>query len=165
MNTPGDKSTRAGTMTDFYYALTPPADPEPLYWGMPISLVIPLVGLVGVVMTAGFTAFSKKWRTPADDREDRKIGIEADERLIGRFEKLLESRDEKIRDLEERLTAVANKVESLITERNVLIDWIYAAVRVVRELGAVHLLPRPPKGVYIADHPSNQAPEEEDATI
>ncbi|MDQ0865804.1 hypothetical protein [Arthrobacter globiformis] len=69
---------------------------------------------------------------PTDDSEDGKIGIEADERLIARFEKLLESRDEKIEDLESRLTEVASKVESLITERNVLIDWIYAAVHVLR---------------------------------
>jgi hypothetical protein len=28
----------------------------------------------------------------------------------------------------------------------------------------VHLLPRPPKGVYIADHPSNQT-QEQDAEL
>jgi hypothetical protein len=156
----------AAPMIDIYYALwsAPPVNPEPTYWGMPISLLIPVVGLAGAVVAALITAFSKKWRTPADDREDRKIGIEADERLLERFQKLLEARDEKIQGLEDRLTEVANKVESLITERNVLIDWIYAAVRVVRELGAVHLLPRPPKGVYIADHPSNQT-QEQDAEL
>jgi hypothetical protein len=153
-------------MIDMYSALSavPPAAPEPTYWGVPISLLIPAVGLVAAVVAAFITAFSKKWRTPTDDREDKKIGIEADERLLSRFEALLEKRDEKIKDLENRLTEVANKVESLITERNVLIDWIYAAVRVVRELGAVHLLPNPPKGVYIADHPSNQVPEDQEVT-
>ncbi|UUG69983.1 membrane protein [Arthrobacter phage Bauer] len=149
-------------MIHSYFTTATPDGGEPLYFGMPLPLLLGVCTLAGGIVAALITAVSKKWRTPADDREDRKIGIEADERLLERFQKLLEARDEKIQGLEDRLTEVANKVESLITERNVLIDWIYAAVRVVRELGGVHLLPKPPKGVYIADHPSNQ-PEEQEA--
>ena len=58
---------------------------------MPLPLLLGIVGLAGGVLTAIIAAVSKKWRTPADDREDRKIGIEADERLLARFEKLLDS--------------------------------------------------------------------------
>jgi len=122
---------------------------------LPLPLLLGLLTLGATIAGALLAGFTKKWRTPADDREDRKIGIEADERLLARFEKMLSERDQKIDHLEERLTEIAMKVETLLTERNVLIDWIYAAVRVVRDLGAISRLPRPPKGVYIADHPSN----------
>lgn len=126
---------------------------------LPLPLLLGVFALAGTVLAALIAAISKRWRTPADNREDRKIGIEADERLLARFEKMLEERDQRIVGLENRLTEVATKVESLLTERNALIDWIYAAVRIVRDLGGIERLPRPPHGVYIADHPSNQEQE------
>lgn len=125
---------------------------------LPVPLLMSLAGLAGVVVAAWIAAVAKKWRTPADDREDRKIGIEADERLLARFEKLLEERDKRIDGLVKEVKEVRTIAESAVADNHKLIDWIYAAIRVVRELGAIDLLPNPPKGVTIADHPSNLHP-------
>lgn len=122
---------------------------------IPLPLLLGLVGLASAVITAAIAALSKRWRTPADDREDRKIGIEADERLLARFEKLLEERDKRIDGLVDEVKEVRALAEKAVNVNRILIDWIYAAVRVVRELGGIELLPDPPEGVVIADHPSN----------
>jgi len=122
---------------------------------MPLPLLLGVVGLASAVVTAFIAAVSKKWRTPADDREDRKIGIEADELLLGRFTKLLEERDKRIDGLVEEIKAVRQLAEAAVEDNRNLIDWIYAAVRVVRDLGGISKLPPPPKGVTIVDHPSN----------
>lgn len=121
---------------------------------LPLPLLLGLAGLVSAVATAIIAALSKRWRTPADDREDRKIGIEADERLLARFEKLLEERDKRLNDITEELKEVRGIAEKAAHANRILIDWIYAAVRIVRELGAIDKLPNPPEGVVIADHPS-----------
>lgn len=142
-------------MTELYFALrVMVAEPEPQYFGMPLPLLLGVGGLLVTLAGAVIAAVSKRWRTPTDDREDKKIGIEADERLLKRFEDMLAERDGKIDKLESRLDKVVEELEELRSERNNLIDWIYAAVRIVRELGGIHLLPTPPDGVTIADHPS-----------
>lgn len=123
---------------------------------MPLPLLLGLVSLATAVLTAVIAALSKKWRTPADDREDRKIGIEADERLLARFEKLLEERDKRIDGLVAEVREVRAIAEKAANANRILIDWIYAAVRVVRELGGIDQLPDPPEGVVIADHPSHR---------
>ncbi|AXH44402.1 hypothetical protein PP353_gp22 [Arthrobacter phage Kumotta] len=139
-------------MTELYFALAP--EPEPMYAGMPLPLLLGIIGGLITLAAALVAAFSKKWRTPADDREDKKIGIEADERLLKRFEDMLQERDDEIAELRAEVKEIAGKVQDLIEERGSLIDWIYAAIRIVRDLDGIHLLPAPPKGVTIADHPS-----------
>jgi hypothetical protein len=141
-------------MTELYFAVA--VEPEPLYAGMPLPLLLGIVGGLLTLAGALIAAFSKKWRTPADDREDKKIGIEADERLLARFEEMLAERDGKIEKLESRLDRFAEELEGLRSERSRLIDWIYAAVNIVRSLGAIDKLPAPPLGVTIADHPSSR---------
>lgn len=130
---------------------------------MPLPMILGLFTLIGGVVTAVFAAVSKKWRTPADDREDRKIGLEADERLLKRFEDMLAERDTKLGNLEKRLEALNEKVEGYQRERTVLIDFIYALVRIVRDLGAVADIPAPPLGIYIAGHPSNAMRQDADS--
>lgn len=127
---------------------------EPLYLGMPLPLLLGITGGVLTLAGALVAAYSKKWRTPADDREDKKIGIEADERLLKRFQDVLAESDAKIDKLEDRVARVEEEIEELRSERSRLIDWIYAAVKVVRDLGGIDKLPVPPRGVTIADHPS-----------
>lgn len=149
-------------MTDLHFAISIlTAEPEPLYWGMPLPLMLGLVTLAGGVLAALITAVSKRWRTPADDREDKKIGIEADERLLKRFEDMLEDRDDQISELRNELKGLAKRVDEVLSENHALIDWIYVAVRVVRELNGIHMLPPPPKGVHIADHPSSMLQEQD----
>lgn len=152
----------ADAYTILQQAVTPPAAPEPLYWGMPLTLMLGLCTLTGVAITALFAAISKKWRTPADDREDKRFGLEADERLLKRFEDMLKERDDELKELRAEIKEVRELAEAASNDNRVLIDWIYAAVRVVRDLGGIDKLPRPPKGVHIVDHPSNQ--EQEAAT-
>ncbi len=143
---------------------------------IPTPLVLGFVGLVGTIAGALIAAFSKKWRTPADDREDRKVGIEADEKLLQRFEKMLEIRDNEIKSLREDkdneikvlrgdLEKVSRRVEEVVGENRALLDWAYIAVRVVRDLGGlpgIAMLAIPPKGLFIADHPSNFQPAGEE---
>lgn len=128
---------------------------DALHLPLPLPMILALFTLIGGVVTAGFAAFSKKWRTPADDREDRKIGIEADERLLKRFEDMLKERDTKLKALEDRLEALNSKVEGYQRERTILIDFIYALVRIIRDLNALTEIPIPPQGIYISGHPSN----------
>jgi hypothetical protein len=49
------------------------------------------------------------------------------------------------------------KVEGYQRERTVLIDFIYALVRIIREHDAIPEIPLPPLGIYISGHPSNTA--------
>lgn len=131
---------------------------------MPLPMFLGVFTLVGGVVTALIAAISKKWRTPADNREDRKIGIEADERLLQRFENMLKERDDKFAELEQKFEALSAKFEGVQRERTVLIDFIYALVRIIRELGAIGDIPVPPLGIFISGHPSNQAQEQEAQT-
>ena len=139
-------------MTELYFAVA--NEPEPLYAGMPLPLLLGIIG--GLITLAGalIAAFSKKWRTPADDREDKKVGIEVNEQLLEQFNKLLEERDRRIDRLVAEVKEVRLIAENAVSENRVLTDWIYAAVQVARALGFVDKLPNPPKGVTIADHPS-----------
>src|SRR5688572_19264769 len=104
---------------------------------LPLPMILGIFTLVGGVVTAVVAAISKKWRTPADDREDRRFGVEADERLLQRFENMLKERDTKFAELEQKFDDLKAKVEGYQRERTVLIDFIYAVVRIVRDLGAV----------------------------
>jgi Txe/YoeB family toxin of Txe-Axe toxin-antitoxin module len=122
---------------------------------MPLPMILGIFTLVGGIVTAVVTAISKKWRTPADDREDRRFGVEADERLLQRFENMLKERDTKFTELEQKFEDLKSKVEGYQRERTVLIDFIYAVVRIVRDLGAINEIPRPPQGIFISGHPSN----------
>ncbi|MFF1382762.1 hypothetical protein ACFVWT_04270 [Arthrobacter sp. NPDC058288] len=131
-----------------------PVDPN---LPVPLPLLLSAVGLAGAVLTALIAAWAKRWRTPADAREDRKLNLEADERLLARFEKMLQERDSSIDELRQELKEVRALAESAVTDNRALVDWIYAAVRVVRDLGGIALLPAPPKGVTIADHPAHYA--------
>lgn len=127
---------------------------------LPLPLLLGLITLAATIAGAILAGYTKKWRTPSDDREDRRIGIEADERLLKRFEDMLKERDNKLAGLEQRLEALNAKVEGYQRERTVLIDFIYALVRIIRDLGAIAEIPLPPQGIYIAGHPANTAQQE-----
>ncbi|NWL34423.1 hypothetical protein [Paenarthrobacter nitroguajacolicus] len=142
-------------MTELYFALRIlAAEPEPQYFGMTAPVLLGVGGLLITLAGTLVAAFSKKWRTPADDREDKKIGIEADEKLLKRFQDVIAESDAKVGRLEARIERVEEELEELRSERSRLIDWIYAAIKVVRDLGGIDQLPPPPRGVTIADHPS-----------
>lgn len=104
-----------------------PVDPN---LPLPLPLLLSIVGLAGAVLTALIAAIAKRWRTPADVREDRKIGFEADQRLLKRFEDMLKERDTKITALDTRLEQLNAKVEGYQRERTILIDFVYELVRI-----------------------------------
>jgi hypothetical protein len=131
---------------------------------LPLPLLLAVIALLGTIGGALLAALSKRWRTPTDDREDRKIGIEADERLLKRFEDMLKERDDKLQALENKLESLNAKVEGYQRERTVLVDFIYALVRIVRDLGAINEIPLPPQGIFISGHPSNTHQEQEAGT-
>lgn len=112
-----------------------------------------IIGIISGVTLSLITAFTKKWRTPADDREDRTVTIDANEALLDRFTKELESRDKKISELDGRLTVLSGEVDGLRLERFQLIDFIYALVRIIRAHGHVEEIPEPPHGVVITGIP------------
>lgn len=124
---------------------------------LPLTLMLGLFTLAGAVITAGLAAVSKKWRTPADNIAERKVGIEADELLLGRFTALLAERDKRLDEITVELKEVRKLAETTANLNRVLIDWCYGAVRVIRDLGgrdAIAMLADPPEGVVITDHPS-----------
>lgn len=118
---------------------------------IPLPLLLGLLGLFGTLGAAAFAAISKKWRTPADDREDKKIGIEADERLLKRFEDMLKERDGKIEALNKRVDELFTTVQEQAQERTILVDFAYVLIRIIRDLGGIDMIPSPlPKGIFIA---------------
>jgi hypothetical protein len=126
---------------------------------LPLPLLLGIVTLLASVLTALITyIWSKKVRTPEDDREDRRLGYEADEKLLERFEKMLESRDTQIKELSQKVEELDNRLEGYRRERNVLIDFIYALIRIIRDLGGIKMIPRPPVGIRIAGHEDTPRP-------
>jgi hypothetical protein len=77
---------------------------------------------------------------------------------------MLKERDTKLEGLEKRLEALNAKVEGYQRERTILVDFIYALVRIIRDMGAVNEIPLPPQGIYIAGHPSNGLPTQPDVS-
>lgn len=129
---------------------------------MPLPLLLGAFTLTASVLTALITyIWSKKVRTPADSREDRRLDIEADEKLLQRFENMLASRDKQIKELGTKVEELDNRVEGYRQERNVLLDFIYALIRIIRDLGGVNLIPRPPTGIRISGHSSTNPHSEE----
>lgn len=129
---------------------------------MPLPLLLAAFTLTASVVTALITyIWSKKVRTPADSREDRRLDIEADEKLLQRFENMLASRDRQIKELGAKVEELDNRLEGYRRERNVLIDFIYALIRIIRDLGGINLIPRPPVGIRISGHASTNSHGEE----
>lgn len=129
---------------------------------IPLPLLLGAFTLTASVLTALITyIWSKKVRTPADNREDRRLDIEADEKLLKRFEDMLSSRDAQIKELTKKVEALDSRVEGYRQERNVLIDFVYALIRIIRDLGGINLIPRPPVGIRISGHTSTNSHTEE----
>lgn len=119
---------------------------------MDVPVLVGLIGAAGAAIGALVTAVSKKWRTPTDEREDNKAAIEANERLLARFEAALSKRDERLDKLE-------TQVDELKQERNALVNFVYHLVEIIRALGGMHLIHSVPSGIRIFSTP----PQTEDA--
>ena len=107
--------------------------------GMPIPLVLSLIALITAVLTAGVGALVKKFRTPADDREDRVVVLDASDRLINRFQELLKDSDEKhakdIAALGEEVGKLRDELNEVKAERVGLLWGIRQLIRIARKYG------------------------------
>ena len=119
-------------------------------FAIPLPLALATFGLIGTVVGAFINAVSKKWRTPGDDIAEKKINIEADDKLLARFENLLHSRDARIDTLDNKITELREEIEEIRMERNELLDFIYVLVRIVRNADLLEEIPDPPSAVHIA---------------
>lgn len=104
--------------------------------GIPIPMVLALIALFSAVLTAVVGALVKKFRTPADDREDKVVVLDASDRLIQRFQDLLKNSDEKhaadIAALGLEVSALREELAQVKTERIGLMAAIRELVRLVR---------------------------------
>ena len=107
--------------------------------GMPIPLVLSLIALITAVLTAVVGALVKKFRTPADDREDRVVVLDASDRLINRFQELLKDSDEKhakdIAALGEEVGKLRDELNEVKAERVGLLWGIRQLIRIARKYG------------------------------
>lgn len=136
------------TMNDLAISvLVPMAEGD---FSIPLPLALASFGLIGTIVGAFINAVSKKWRTPGDDIAEKKVNIEADDKLLQRFENLLHSRDARIDTLDNKITELREEIEEIRMERNELLDFIYVLVRIVRNADLLEEIPEPPSAVHIA---------------
>lgn len=119
-------------------------------FSIPLPLALASFGLIGTIVGAFINAVSKKWRTPGDEIAEKKVNIEADDKLLQRFENLLHSRDARIDTLDNKITELREEIEEIRMERNELLDFIYVLVRIVRNADLLDEIPEPPNAVHIA---------------
>lgn len=107
--------------------------------GMPLPLLLAVIALISAVLTAFIGALVKKFRTPADDREDKVVVLDASDRLIQRFQQLLKDSDEKhskeIAALGVEVGQLREELAEVKTERIGLMAAIRELARMVRRHG------------------------------
>lgn len=113
--------------------------PEAAALGMPLPLLLAVIALISAVLTAVVGALVKKFRTPADDREDRVVVLDASDRLIERFQQLLQDSDEKhskeIAALGEEVGRLREELNEVKQERVGLLWAIRQLIRIARKYG------------------------------
>lgn len=109
------------------------------FLGMPLPALLALISLVSVVLGAFVTGWVKKFRTPADSREDRVVVLDASDRLIERFENLLKASDEKhakeLKELTEKVDGLEREVETMRRERYTLVSAVVRIAQIARKYG------------------------------
>lgn len=122
-------------------SLVPAADAADavMVMGMPLPLALALVSLVSVVLTAAVPAMMKKFRTPVDDREDKVVVLDASDRLIQRFEQLLNDSDAKhgkeIKELKGQIEDLGKQVDELKQDRSGLIWALRQVYTIAKKYG------------------------------
>jgi hypothetical protein len=112
---------------------------EPLYLGMQLPGFMALVALISAVATALMSGLVRKFRTPTDTRQDRVVVLDASDRLIQRFEKLLKDSDDKhageIRELSAEVDELRKEVTVMREERSGLMGAIRSVIAIARKFG------------------------------
>jgi hypothetical protein len=119
--------------------MAPLAESEQLWLGMPLPALLALIAVMSAVMTALVSGLVKKFRTPADTREDRVVVLDASDRLIERFENLLKQSDEKygreIAELAKEADDLKERVENLRLERFLIVSALIRVAQIARKYG------------------------------
>jgi hypothetical protein len=109
------------------------------FLGLPLPALLALISLVSVVLGAFVTGWVKKFRTPADNREDRVVVLDASDRLIERFENLLKASDEKhakeLQELTAKVEGLEKEVDVMRRERYTLVSAIVRIAQIARKYG------------------------------
>ncbi|QOP66173.1 membrane protein [Arthrobacter phage DanielleIgnace] len=109
------------------------------FLGIPMPVLLALIGIIGGVVGAASTQWAKKIRTPQDDREDKVVVLEASNNLIERFQTLLKESDEKhakeINELSTKVNALQGDVDSLRKEKFTLATALIAASNIAKKYG------------------------------
>lgn len=122
-------------------SLVPAADAAEtiMVMGMPLPLALGLVALVSSVLTAVVPAVAKRFRTPVDDREDKVVVLDASDRLIQRFEQLLNDSDAKhgkeIKELNGKLDSLKKELDEVRQDRIGLIWALRQVIAIARRFG------------------------------
>lgn len=114
--------------------------PAPDTWlGIPIPVALSMLAVAATVVGALSTALFKKFRSPADDREDKVVVLDASDRLIQRFEALLKASDEKhakeIKDLSDKVDGLEQDVKTMRRERFTLVTALTRVAAIARKYG------------------------------
>jgi hypothetical protein len=121
------------------WAETVPAADSSALLGMPLPLLLAVIALISAVLTAVVGALVKKFRTPADDREDKVVVLDASDRLIQRFQQLLSDSDTKhaadIAALGVEVGQLREELNAVKQERVGLLWGIRQLIRIARKYG------------------------------
>lgn len=106
--------------------------------GIPLPLLLGGVTLLTAVLTAIIGGLVKKFRTPADNREDKVVVLDASEKLIERFQQIVKDSDAKhaadMEALSREVQALRVELHEVKTER----VGLYAAIRALVSLCRRH---------------------------
>lgn len=110
---------------------------------MDASLIAAL-GALGVALVGAFsTLFGKKVKAPADTAAERRDTIADRDAWINTL-------NERIDKLDTRLQAAENEIEQVRDHNNVLINYCYRLIAIVRRHGHEAEIPTPPpNGIHL----------------
>lgn len=104
-----------------------------------LPLILAGCTLIGGIAAAMITAFSKKFRTPADDREDTKLVIESQTQLIATVRGMLTESENKhkgdLKALAEKVETLEGKVSALEKVRDRFVLAVRSLVIICRKYG------------------------------
>lgn len=129
------------------------------------AIAIGVLALVTLMWKSVSALFSRKFKTPADIREEKKLDDAANSAALARLEALLQASDKRHadeiaalraehekqkKDWNEKFKEMGERVNDVEAQNTDLIRFSYACIAIIRDNDLVDLLPKErPKGIYI----------------
>lgn len=129
------------------------------------AIAMGVLALVTLMWKSLSALFSRKFKTPADIREEKKLEDAANSTALARLEKLLKDSDERHakeiaelraehekqkKDWNEKFQNMNERVNDVEAQNTDLIRFSYACITIIRDNDLVDQLPQErPKGIYI----------------